>query len=173
MNQVRDLASRASSLAEELHRVYGGCAQMTLKALQDTLGLEDPGAFRAASPLSGGVALSGEVCGAVLGALMAVGLVLGRRKLEPSFQSADYAKAMEVGMKVLDRFREEFGGVKCRDIHLKLFNRYYNLRDPKEWKEFVESGARHSCSKVCGVAARIAVEALMEAGLFSTGTSST
>lgn len=132
-----------------------------------------PGLSEQRPPLSGGVALSGEVCGAVLGALMAVGLVLGRRKLEPSFQSADYAKAMEVGVKVLDRFREELGSVRCRDIHLKLFNRYYNLRDPKEWKEFIESGARHSCSKVCGIAARIAVEALMEAGLSSTDTSNT
>lgn len=162
-------AGRASALAEELHRMYGGCAQMTLKALQEVLGLEDIGSFKAASALSGGVTLAGEVCGALLGALMAVGLALGRSKLEPTSQSSDYAKAMEVGRGVFDRFKEEFGGVRCREVHMKLFGRYYDLRNPDEWREFVESGARGKCSKVCGVAAKLVVEALGSVGFKMEG----
>ncbi|MCX8209347.1 MAG: C-GCAxxG-C-C family protein [Sulfolobales archaeon] len=164
---VSNLAEKAGALAEELHRAYGGCAQMTLKALQQALGLEDLGAFKAASALSGGVTLAGEVCGALLGALMAVGLAVGRSKLEPTSQSSDYAKAMDVGRVVFDRFRDEFGSVRCRDVHMKLFGRYYNLRDQQEWREFVESGARARCSGVCRVAAKLAIEALSSAEYFT------
>ncbi|MEM0154158.1 MAG: C-GCAxxG-C-C family protein [Ignisphaera sp.] len=160
MVQMEELVERAKTLAEELHRTYGGCAQMTLKALQEVLGIADLGSFKAASALSGGVTLAGEVCGALLGAVMAIGLVLGREKLEPTSQSTNYARAMDAGIKVFNRFKGEFGGVRCRDIHVKLFGRYYNLRDPTEWKEFIESGARNKCSKVCGIAAKLAVETL-------------
>lgn len=161
---ARELAERAAALAEELHRTYGGCAQMTLRALQEVLGIADQGSFRAASPLSGGVALAGEVCGALLGALMAIGLILGRGRLEPTSQSADYARAMEVARRVFDAFGEELGTVRCRDLHVKLFGRVYNLRNPEEWREFVESGARLKCSGLCAIAARLAVEALASTG---------
>ncbi|MCX8185473.1 MAG: C-GCAxxG-C-C family protein [Sulfolobales archaeon] len=164
---LSDLAEKAGVLAEELHKAYGGCAQMTLRALQQVLGLEDVGVFKAASPLSGGVTLAGEVCGALLGALMAVGLAVGRSKLEPTSHSTDYSRAMNAGKIVFDRFREEFGGVRCRDVHMKLFGRYYNLRDQQEWREFVESGARARCSGVCRVAAKLAIEALSSAEYFT------
>lgn len=163
---MEELVERAKTLAEELHKTYGGCAQMTLKALQEVLGLTDLGSFKAASALSGGVTLAGEVCGALLGAVMAIGLALGREKLEPTSQSTNYARAMDTGIKVFNRFKEEFGGVRCRDIHIKLFGKYYNLRDPAEWKEFIESGARSKCSRVCGIAARLTVEALESIGYF-------
>ncbi|MEM2006129.1 MAG: C-GCAxxG-C-C family protein [Sulfolobales archaeon] len=158
------LAEKAGALAEELHRNYGGCAQMTLKALQEILGLEDLGSFKAASALSGGVTLAGEVCGALLGAVMAVGLAMGRSKLEHTSKSAEYSRAMETAKVVFDQFKEEFGSVRCRDIHVKLFGRYYDLRNPEEWEQFVESGARNKCGRVCRVAARLTIEALNSAG---------
>ncbi len=164
LTEARELARRTATLAEELHRVYGGCAQMTLKALQEAIGVEDRGSFKAASALSGGVALAGEVCGALLGAVMAIGLALGREKLEPTSGSADYARAMEVAGRVFDEFRKELGAVRCRDLHLKLFGKVYDLRNPDEWREFVESGARLKCSRLCSIAARIAVEALASSG---------
>lgn len=170
MEHVPCLAEKAGAVAEELHKNYGGCAQMTLRALQEVLGLDDLGSFKAASALSGGVTLAGEVCGALLGAVMAVGLATGRSRLEPTSQSAEYAKAMDAGKKVFDKFKEEFGGVRCRDIHVKLFGRYYDLRNPEEWKQFVESGARSKCGSVCKVAARITIEALSSVGYFQRKT---
>lgn len=159
-----ELAEKAEALAEELHKNYGGCAQMTLKALQKVLGLEDQGSFKAASALSGGVTLAGEVCGALLGAIMAIGLAMGRSKLEPTSSSAEYSRAMEAAKKVFDQFKEEFGSVRCRDIHVKLFGRYYDLRNQEEWRQFVESGARAKCGYVCRVAARLAIETLNSFG---------
>ncbi|MEL9997540.1 MAG: C-GCAxxG-C-C family protein [Sulfolobales archaeon] len=156
------LLSRVESLAKELDLKYHGCSQMTLKAIQEVLNLSDGNVFKAASALAGGVARGGEVCGALLGALMAVSLVFGRDKLEPITESKGYKKAMEVGYKVFDEFKETFGSVRCRDIHIRLFGRYYNLRDPNELNEFVSSGAIDKCSDVVKTAAKIAVKAIIE-----------
>lgn len=159
----RELVERAGVLAEELHHRYRGCAQMTLKAIQEVLNLGNQGVFRAASALSGGVARSGEVCGALLGAIMAIGLAMGRSRLEVTSDSIEYNRAMEAGKNVFDEFNMRIGAVRCKDIHVKLFGRVYNLRDPKESEEFVRSGAIYRCSSICGIAARIAVETILKA----------
>ncbi len=156
------ILSKVEALARELDLKYHGCSQMTLRAVQEVLGLEDGTSFKAASALAGGVARSGEVCGALLGALMAVSLVYGRDRLEPTSTSKSYSKAMEVGYKVFDEFKAHFGSVRCRDIHVKLFNRYYNLRDPAELGEFVSSGAINKCADVVSLAARLAAKAIIE-----------
>ncbi len=93
---------------------------------------------------------------------MAVSLVYGRDKLESTLVSKGYLKAMEVGYRVFDGFKEYFGSVRCRDIHMRLFNRYYNLRDPVELNKFINSGAINKCADVVSVAARLATKAIIE-----------
>jgi hypothetical protein len=73
---VREIRRRA-----HLHDSYSGCSQAVLLALQEGLGVGDEKSFMTATALSGGVARRGETCGAFLGALMAVGLVEGRKKM--------------------------------------------------------------------------------------------
>lgn len=160
---MEDLPKRAARLAEILGKEFHGCAQMTLKALQEVFGLTDIEVFKAASPLSGGVARSGEVCGALLGALLFVGAVFGRRKLERTDMSEDYLRAMEVATRIYDEFKEEFGTTICMEIHNKFFGRVYNLRDPCEVKEFIESGAWDKCPEVMSKAAEIAAKNILKA----------
>lgn len=164
MNDIELILSKVESHARDLDLKYHGCSQMTLKALQDVLGLGDGDVFKAASALAGGVARSGEVCGALLGALMAVSLAFGRSRLEPTTESIGYRRAMEIGYVVFDEFKKNFGSVRCRDIHVRLFGKYYNLRDPKELEEFILSGNINKCSDVVALAARIAAKAILEAG---------
>ena len=58
-----------------------GCCQRALQAIQRELGIGSKETFRAATVLAGGL-LHGESCGALIGALMALGLVLGNDKKE-------------------------------------------------------------------------------------------
>lgn len=164
MSKVDEVVSRAELLGRELDLKFHGCSQMALRALQEALGLSDGNVFKAASALAGGVARSGEVCGALLGAIMAVSLVFGRDKLEPTDVSEGYKKAMEVAYRVFDEFKNEFGSVRCRDIHMRLFGRVYRLRDPEELREFIASGAISKCAEVVSKAAGIATKAILEAG---------
>ncbi len=150
---------------------YSGCSQSVLLALQEGLGIGDLESFKAATVLSGGVARRGETCGAILGALMGLGLVSGREEIEDTPQ---YTYAMGLADEICDRFQqrleEEFGfempleSTLCSEIQTRIYGRSFDLRNPKDRDAFLEAGGHsdEGCYKVCGVAAEVAVEKLLE-----------
>ncbi len=81
---------------------YSGCSQSVLLSLQEGLGVGDLQSFKAATVLSGGVARRGETCGALLGALMALGLVKGREKIE---EIEAYVQATAIADEICDDFQ--------------------------------------------------------------------
>ncbi len=120
-----------------------------------------PEVFKAGSALAGGVARRGETCGALTGAIMAVCCVVGRERLEDREQ---YQKAMEDAGRVYDRFAEEVGKTLCAEIQEKKFGKAYRMYIPEERTAFHEAGghSKTGCPQVCGIAARIAAEILIE-----------
>lgn len=150
---------------------YSGCSQSVLLALQEGLSIGDLESFKAATVLSGGVARRGETCGAILGALMGLGLVSGREEIEDTPQ---YTYAMGLADEICDRFQqrleEEFGfempleSTLCSEIQTRIYGRSFDLRNPKDRDAFLEAGGHsdEGCYKVCGVAAEVAVEKLLE-----------
>ncbi len=117
--------------------------------------------FKAGSALAGGVARRGETCGALTGAIMAVCCLVGRERLEDREQ---YGKAMEVAALVYDRFRERIGHTLCWEIHKLRHGRVYRLFIPEERAAFHAMGghSRKGCPEVCGIAARIAAEVILD-----------
>lgn len=131
-----------------------------LAALQATLGVGDKMVFKAGSALAGGVASQGETCGALTGAIMAIGCVIGREHLA---DLAQYLRAKPVAIEMYHRFREEVGHSLCAEIHKIRFGRAYHLYDPEELKAFHEAGghSRNGCPDVCGIAARTAADIIL------------
>lgn len=117
--------------------------------------------FKAGSALAGGVARMGETCGALTGAIMAVCCLVGREKLEDRKQ---YGKAMEEARQVCNLFRDRIGHTICAEIHKIRYGKVYRLIDPKEREAFHHEGghSRTGCPEVCGVAARVAAEVIMD-----------
>ncbi len=103
----------------------------------------------------------GETCGALTGALLALGCVVGRERLENREQ---YAVAMDEAKQFYDQFRERIGHTLCEEIHKIRFGKAYHLSRPEERKAFHHAGghARTGCPEVCGVAARLAAEAILD-----------
>jgi C_GCAxxG_C_C family probable redox protein len=144
-------------------KTYRGCSQWPLYALQEHLNLGDIHTFRAATALAGGVAGSGEVCGALLGALMAVGLAYGRDQLEPVETSVAFGEAMQRGERVCDKFRSALGSLRCRDIQQSLYGRSWDLRKPEEKLDFLSRHDIDKCSDlVIKKAAEIAAEVILK-----------
>jgi C_GCAxxG_C_C family probable redox protein len=85
MSEDQRLIQEARRKAHNYDR-YSGCSQSVLGSLQETLNIGDRESFKAATVLSGGVARCGETCGALIGALMALGLVVGRERIEDTEQ---------------------------------------------------------------------------------------
>lgn len=86
------------------------CSQAVFSAYASQLGLDDETALKLASPFGGGVAHQGNVCGAVTGALMTLGLARGNAVTEMKDETYRLAEAF------LQRFRERHGTVLCREL---------------------------------------------------------
>ena len=161
---------RAKKNAHENDR-HSGCSQGVLLSLQKEFGIGNDEVFKSATVLSGGVARHGETCGALIGALMALGLVIGREKME---DTQTYRDSMEPSADLIERFKAElkkqFGfegelnGTLCRQIHEKIYGRAFDMMDPDDYKGFLDAGGHgdEGCLKVCGVAAQVGAEKILE-----------
>ena len=87
------------------------CAESVLIAMSDFLEIKADIIPRIATPFGGGIGRRGSICGAVSGAIMAIGLKYGR--MEPS---EDKEKAYELALRFYERFEKEFGSGLCHDL---------------------------------------------------------
>jgi C_GCAxxG_C_C family probable redox protein len=82
-----------------------------LLAVSQQLGIENPLIPRIATAFGGGPGRSGEVCGAVVGATMCIGIRYGRENSQESDAEAN-ARAKQF----VEEFRERMGSLRCRDL---------------------------------------------------------
>jgi C_GCAxxG_C_C family probable redox protein len=107
-----ELRERARSLFLDDANLFG-CAETTVMTLAAAFDLPESAVSSEAMALNGGVAYSGEVCGALTGAAMAAGLVASR--LEPD-RAAAKRNARRATAQLIREFQAEFGAVRCRDL---------------------------------------------------------
>lgn len=103
-----DTAARASELFDKSGLL---CAESVLTALCERYGRAGEFIPRMASGFCSGVARTGGMCGALSGAIMALGLLHGRDKGDESLETV-YAMVQEL----MAEFRERFGVVTCMDL---------------------------------------------------------
>jgi len=150
---------------------YSGCSQSVLLALQEAFDIGDQESFRAATVLSGGVARRGETCGALLGGLMALGLVYGRDDIR---DTQAYRDAMKPANEIVDEFKRRLGeafgfdepldSTICRDIQRRIYGRSFDLNNPEDYPMFIEAGGHgdDGCPKTCAIATEVTAEKLKE-----------
>ena len=88
------------------------CAQSVAMAYADLLGMDVQSAARLASPFGGGMGRMREVCGAVSGMLMVLGVLYGYDKPDDVAKQALYQQVQDLA----GSFREQVGTIYCRDI---------------------------------------------------------
>ena len=136
------------------HEVYAGelflrgynCAQAVAVAFCDVTGLTEDFAAKMASSFGGGMGRMREVCGAVSGMLMVVGLLYGYDTPgDDVSKKAQYTLVQELA----GRFRAETGSIICREI---LKN---PTSDPNPSPRTAEYYAKRPCARMVMTAARI------------------
>jgi len=152
-----EVLDRVERKAGDYEERSGCCAQGCLLALQEEFGLGDSLTFKAATAMPG-VALRGDTCGAVLGAIMAMGLAFGRDSLD---DQKGFLRAIKYARRFTRRFEQEFDSIDCRDIVERLCGKRFDLADPQQGKEFEEMGGYRICRVPPGKAARFAAEIIM------------
>jgi C_GCAxxG_C_C family probable redox protein len=114
----------AESLGEKANRLHldgYNCSQAVLLVLYEYLypNEQNPVIPKVAAGFGGGMGRCGSVCGALTGAIMAVGLKYGANENNPQKKLETYAKTQAL----FKQFQKEHGSVMCRDlIHLDLSN---------------------------------------------------
>ncbi len=102
-----------AALAATLFEQGFTCGQAVLAAFGERHGLSRDLALRLACAHGGGIARTGSTCGAVSGALMAIGLAHGRTCVQ---DEAARERTYEAARAFLERFRREHGSDQCRAL---------------------------------------------------------
>ena len=136
------------------------CAQATFVSLQEGFGLEGGAIVKALTPLPG-IAERGETCGAVIGGLMALGLVFGRDRID---DWSGWRSCLPPARTFCARFEREMGSTQCGSLVEKFFGKRYDLADPAQLAQFQSArpGPTETCGRVVKTAVRLAAEVILE-----------
>jgi C_GCAxxG_C_C family probable redox protein len=136
------LVSKARKLGFAYERDYRGCAQCTIAAVQDVLGVKNDAVFKAASGLAaGGGLLCVGFCGGYTGGVMMMSSLFGRRRDKFDDDRDERYASFHMANALHDRFKEKYGSVICREIHDALFGRRFDLWTPDGRQAFEDAGA--------------------------------
>ena len=166
-----ELLNRVEEKAGLYMNKYGGCGQCALRALQEELNLPGgPAVLKAAGFTNLGIALTGNVCGALLGGIMAMGLACGREDFSdtiyPQPEVVDETFQLPRSLMLIrgfyQRFIKEFGSWACRDLQIRIFGRSFETVILEEEEAFHKAGGHTACVNLVGKAARMAAETILE-----------
>lgn len=147
--------ARLSAIAERARdtlALSGNCAQTSFAVLQQELDLGGEAILKALTPFPG-IALRGETCGAVVGCLMAIGLVHGRDSLD---DWRGFVACLGPARLFCRQFEESNGSTSCADILEAKLGRRFNLADRDESRQYVAAGGPQACGDMIAGAVQIA-----------------
>ena len=117
-----------------------GCSQVVVQTFLDLFEEDNVPLFMAASPFAAGMSLTGHNCGALVGGLMILGTVFGRKNIR------DGTEGIVAGIRPCRKLVKFFQGrhqtVNCREIT------GVDLSDPKASEDYFEDGGLEKCSNI-------------------------
>lgn len=102
------------------------CSSAVFSAFSVELGLDDETAKKIACGFGAGISKSGNICGAVSGAVMVIGLKYGKTRMGDN-TATDKTRALV--QEFLQEFTDRHGSVNCTELL------GYNLSDPVEYEK--------------------------------------
>ncbi len=138
--------------AEESFAAGFYCAESVVLAIAKSEGVDSELLPRVATGFGGGMARTCGDCGALTGAILAVGLALGRsaatESVEPTFTAT---------RRLIQDFEREFGARDCQALLGGC-----DLATPEGQAKFKEQKLRRRCLRFTGGAAEIAARVIAE-----------
>ncbi len=126
------------------------CVQSVLKSVLEHKGLYFGNATDLAAGFGGGIAFSGQQCGAISGAMMVIGLMVGQTTTDVKEQRSITHR---LSSEFMNTFKAEFGSIRCDDLT------GVNMSDSRAFEQAYEAGVfRKTCPKFVEKAVRIVME---------------
>ncbi len=140
--------------AEQMFQQGANCAQSVTCAFAEDLGADRGLALRMATGFGGGMGHTGSTCGALTGAVLALGLAFGMKDTaDQPAKERTYALVAEA----VQRFRERTGAIACPDLlglDISIPEQLQTARDRNLFKE--------KCPTFVKIAAEIVEQLLRE-----------
>ncbi len=145
--------------AAELFCSGYNCAQAVFASFCDVTGYEEKAALRLASSFGGGIARHRDVCGAVSGAAMVLGILYGHDEPNPELCKDHYARVSGF----LNNFAEENSSIVCREL-LKLTQEKVKAdeKEPTPTKRNEEFYKERPCTRFVVSAVELLVKKIEE-----------
>lgn len=141
--------SQFSEKAANFFRQDYNCAQSVLLTMQEYYGIRRNRVIpKIATAFGGGIGRRGSLCGALTGAIMAIGLKHGTNKTV----LAEKEKAYQIALRFYEQFVKECGSPFCRELI------GYDLTNPEELERLRKSNVRE---EKCSYFVKKAVEILI------------
>ena len=146
-----ELMERARQLGYKYEQESHYCPQATLAALQDVFHVKDDNIFKSCFGFHGGGGDSNDgACGALVAGTIMISYFFGRTRSEFDLRIMN-CHATGIVKKLHEYFEEEYGGIRCRDVHRKIFGREFNVWDEKDLQTFLDMGGHtEKCPEVVG-----------------------
>lgn len=139
--------------AKELFNGAFNCSQAVIGVFEKETQMNEETLLKLATSFGGGMR-EGEVCGAVTGALMALGLIKGHG-VEEDLKSKEEAYALTIEFN--KRFKEKHGAIRCKELLGK------DISNEKEFMELKEEGTlKQKCPNYVSSAVEILQELIKE-----------
>ena len=141
--------------AEALFKQGYNCAQSVLLAFGEMTGLDAPIAAMLSSSFGGGLGRLREVCGAVSGACMVLGLLKGYSAPDDrEAKKEQYHRVQEFA----ERFKEQNGSIICRE----LLSGVQTTKGKAPEIRTAEYYRKRPCPRLCRMAAELLDEMLSD-----------
>lgn len=131
---VADVKKRTFDTEIKCH----GCAQVIVQTFLDVFEEDNLPVSMASSPFAAGLALTGNNCGALIGGLMALGLVYGRKDVNEGMPGI--LAGIRPMRKLVKYFQETYRSPNCREITGT------DLADPEKATAYFDAGGLEKCA---------------------------
>ena len=101
-----------AELANEYHKKGFNCCQCVLAAFSDITGLSEQASFDVGGGFGRGAG-TGELCGAISGAVMTLGMVT---PVDPADPAGSKKRTVALSKELQKRFSEKFGALRCKEL---------------------------------------------------------
>jgi len=156
----QEILDRVQRRGEEYEYLSHNCAKGSALAVMEEFGLGNMEIIKALSPFPG-FGMTGWICGAVTGGLIALGLYFGSEDL---LNYEGTGRTMAAARKFIPRFEEEVGTILCPKIQEDvIFGSYMDPRGSQEnFEAFKRSKGYEKCALLPGIGARIASQIIIQ-----------
>jgi C_GCAxxG_C_C family probable redox protein len=108
--------SEKTRIAESYHERGYGCAQAVLGAFCADFDLDEEIALRISTGFGSGMGRLCEVCGALTGGFMVIGLKYGKVITDGAKYGSNTEQTYALVAELAQRFRDQYGTIKCREL---------------------------------------------------------